>query len=217
MITRRRRLLDQALFGVIPLMKGNVLDIGGKKTDKRGLFRPPLDRVKSWRYLNSDADANPDYCCSAELIPLKDNSIDTVIVTEVMQYLPDPGRVLKEINRILSAGGTLLLSTPFLVPVHGDYWADRHRFTALELKEMLMNADFDKIEIEPMGSIGAVINDIIHVCTGYAREGRKTILFSLLRLALRAFGPLFRFLDILTSAQKKHITTGYFITAKKKC
>ena len=66
-------------------MKGRVLDVGGKKIDRRGTFIPPFDQVNSWEYLNSDEKTKPDYCCSAENIPLEDASVDTVIMTEVLE------------------------------------------------------------------------------------------------------------------------------------
>jgi SAM-dependent methyltransferase len=215
MITYRRNLLDKALENSITRIKGKVLDIGGKKTVKRGRFRPPIEKVESWQYLNPDSTTHPDYCCSAGSIPLEGNSINTVIMTEVLQYLPDPDKVLKEVFRILSTGGVFLVSTPYLVPIHADYRYDRQRFTALKLEEMFKKAEFKDIEIEPMGSLGAVMNDILHVYTGYSQNGQESVLFKILRFLLKSLRPLFICIDTLTIAQKKYITTGYFITAIK--
>ncbi len=58
MSTCRRRLLDQALENAIPLMRGRVLDIGGKKKNRRGRFRPPLQHTESWEYLNADPETH---------------------------------------------------------------------------------------------------------------------------------------------------------------
>ena len=68
-------------------MKGNVLDIGGKKIDPRGSFKPPYEKVKSWEYLNIDETTKPDYISSVESMPFENNSIDTIIMTEVFEYL----------------------------------------------------------------------------------------------------------------------------------
>jgi len=102
-----------------------VLDLGGKKVGKRGSFMPPIESVKSWEYLNSDASTKPDYCCSADVIPLESGSIDTIIMTEVLEYLPNPKAVFIEMFRVLSRSGHVLFSVPFLHPVHGDSWSDR--------------------------------------------------------------------------------------------
>lgn len=96
MPTQRRTHLDQFLESQIPQMRGYVLDIGGKKDNKRGKFRPPLQQVTSWRCVNIDASTNPDFCCSAESIPLHDESIDGFLLCEVLEHLEHPEAVLKE-------------------------------------------------------------------------------------------------------------------------
>ena len=73
-------MLDQCLEKYKLLMKGRVLDVGGNKTGRRGTFLPPLETVKSWEYLNSDEATKTDYCCSAEKIPLENESVNTVII-----------------------------------------------------------------------------------------------------------------------------------------
>ena len=68
--TNRRKLLDKFLKESKDYIRERVLDIGGKKEKKRGEFRPPVERVGNWKYLNIDNSTNPDYCCSTENIPL---------------------------------------------------------------------------------------------------------------------------------------------------
>jgi SAM-dependent methyltransferase len=208
----RRELLDQSLEKYKPLMTGRVMDIGGKKVKKRGSFTPPLKNVKSWEYLNSDDATNPDYSCNAENIPLRDGSINTVIMTEVLEYLPNPHKVFAEIHRILTDNGHVLVSTPFLNPVHGDHWADRARYTPVMLNEIIDSVGLNIKSIRPMGSVGAVLFDILRVTFGYASEKRaKPIIYRIL-LCLR---PLFKWIDINCSKQSKYINTGYFLVIVK--
>jgi SAM-dependent methyltransferase len=215
MITTRRTLLDDALNRALPFIRGRVLDIGGNRKHKRGRFRPPLDRAQSWFYLNSDPLAAPDCCCSAEDIPAAENSMDTVIMTEVIEYLKNPQQALKEVYRVLSHDGVGLFSVPFLVSVHGDYWADRQRFTALKLQEMFKDAGFRAVEIQPMGSVGSVMWDIFYVSTGYARGNKIPVLSTISRIILFLLKPFVLSVDSLMKAQKEFITTGYFIIARK--
>lgn len=44
-------------------------------------------------------------------LPLPDNTIDTIILGEILEHLYNPFRVLKECKRILKADGILLIST----------------------------------------------------------------------------------------------------------
>lgn len=215
MITYRRFLLDQLMEKSISSMSGAVLDVGGQKASKRGNFRPPLERVDSWIYLNSDPESQPDLCCSAQKIPLEDRSMDTVVCCEVMEYLEDPKQVMSEIFRVLKPTGTALISTPFLNPIHGDYWADRQRWTRLGLQELCQQSGFKNIEIQEMGSLGAVLWDLFHVSLGYSCQNSHSTLNRILRKLLQLTSPFFKYLDQCCSTQKKYINTGYFIELHK--
>ncbi len=50
----------------------------------------------------------------------KDDAFDCIILGEVIEHVPDPDFLLKEIRRILKKGGFLIISTPNLVS-----WANR--------------------------------------------------------------------------------------------
>jgi ubiquinone/menaquinone biosynthesis C-methylase UbiE len=193
-------------------MKKRVLDIGGRKIGKRGSFRPPIDDVTSWEYINIDPSTDPDYCCDAKEIPIPDESIDTVIMTELLEYLSEPRKVLLEISRLLKKGGHVLISTPLMNPVHGDYWADRARYTPVMLSEMSSETGFEIKKIEPMGSVGAVVYDTLRVATGYADESGELRRFSSLLLKSRR---IFRWIEKKTGQQKKYINTGYFVVLAK--
>ena len=58
MITKHRFYIDKFLNSQKKYMQGEVLDIGGKKDNKRGNFAPPYNLVKSWKFLNNDKSTN---------------------------------------------------------------------------------------------------------------------------------------------------------------
>lgn len=51
-------------------------------------------------------------------IPLPDESVDLIIMTEVLEHLKNPLNALKEAYRILKDNGLLLLTTPMTWPIH---------------------------------------------------------------------------------------------------
>ncbi|MEW6067949.1 MAG: class I SAM-dependent methyltransferase [Nitrospirota bacterium] len=192
-------------------MKGHVIDIGGNKEKKRGGFKPPLSQVKSWGYLNIDNSTNPDICCSAENIPVEDASYDTAILCEVLEHLEHPEQVLKETFRILKNGGILIMSTPFLFPVHAAPY-DFQRWTDTKIRLVLESIGFSDIKIMPIGGIGAVIHDILRVSF---RKIRVKYLKSSCFLGLRLTTPFFSLLDRVLKPSEKKITTGYFVISTK--
>lgn len=215
MITCRRKLLDRFLENAVPLMSGKVLDIGGKRNNSRGAFRPPLQQVENWQYLNSDPRTQPDYCCDAAQIPLKDQSFDTVVMTEVLEYLENPETALAEIYRLLSQNGVCIISVPFLHPVHGDYQFDRQRWTSVKLGEVCCKVGFEGVSIEPMGSVWAVLHDVLHVSLGYSHPRANQMHIKILRKLLHWSTPLWEWLDAKTPVLKKYVNTGYFVVLKK--
>lgn len=210
-ISFRRRKLDQLLFKHQPLMHGNVIDIGGKKENKRGDFRPPISHVKSWKYVNIDKSTNPDFTCSAESIPVNDACFDTALLCEVLEHLENPEKVLKEAFRILKTGGMLIISTPFLFHIHSDPH-DFQRWTERKISIVLESIGFSDIKIAPMGGTGSVIHDLFFASFS---KVQKKYFKSVGHLALRAGKPFFCLLDSIFRSARQGITSGYFIIAKK--
>lgn len=215
MITFRREHLDCALEKYQHLMRGRVLDVGGVKGKRRGRFVPPQEGVVSWEFLNPDAATNPDYCCPAEKIPLDTASVDTVVMTEVLEYLGDPDAAFAEIFRVLAVDGVALVSVPLLHAVHGDWQGDRQRFTEVKFREMAATAGFKGITIETMGGLGSVVFDLIHAAGGYANQKNKSFGIWFVSKVSRVSAPLFRWLDSMTRHEEQYITTGYFAVLRK--
>ena len=49
-------------------------------------------------------------------IPVKDNSFEAVLCTEVLEHVPDPNRALQELVRVTSVGGGIDTYGTFLQP-----------------------------------------------------------------------------------------------------
>ncbi|MFM0265550.1 class I SAM-dependent methyltransferase [Paraburkholderia sediminicola] len=60
----------------------------------------------------SKLDDTPKYADLNEQLPIESESVDFVILQEVMEHLPDQLFALQEISRILKPGGELFLTTP---------------------------------------------------------------------------------------------------------
>lgn len=210
MRTCRRQLLDEFLNEVKPHLVGVVLDIGGKKSDKRGLFRPPLNQVDSWLYLNIDSTTSPNIVASADQIPLPDECIDTFVLCEVLEHLAEPEKCLSEASRILKPGGEGIITIPFLYPIHADPW-DFQRWTDVRIKRELTRVGLELVELRIMGGMFAVLIDILHIQLNelpkYAKLRRRAGI-----LVLKIAKYVFR---SMVSNPNPRITTGYGLIARK--
>jgi SAM-dependent methyltransferase len=213
MITFRRFYLDKVLSEVN--FKGSILDIGGKKDNKRGTFRPPLSQVKSWEYLNTDALTNPDYCCSAEDIPIDNEQFDIVLMAEVLEHLENPSKVLQESHRITKFSGKIIATMPFLYPIHADPY-DYQRWTPEKIRLEFEKVGFTIENITPMGSLFAVIYDLLYVSLGVASKNRSALKNRVInKFLMPILAKLFMWLDKYYAYKGKRITTGYFVEAVK--
>lgn len=80
--------------------------------------------------------ARPDFYADAARLPLSDDRLDAVIILEVVEHLRCPREALSEAARVLKPGGRLLLSMPFLYPIH-DAPHDYQRYTRHGLEREL--------------------------------------------------------------------------------
>jgi SAM-dependent methyltransferase len=143
--------------------QGTVLDVGcGVKPYRRILLSPPS---RATQYLGLDLAElryrnDPDMLWDGHTIPLPDAAVESAISTEVLEHCPDPGRYLSEVNRVLKPGGLLLLSVPFLWPLH-DVPHDEFRYTPFSLRRLFDQAGFTRIEIRALGGWDAALAQMI--------------------------------------------------------
>jgi SAM-dependent methyltransferase len=109
---------------------GRVLDIGCadrwiEQHLPQGSEYIGLDYLATGKHMYG---SRPDLFADASSVPLTDDSVDTVVILEVMEHLHRPREALQEIARVLRPQGRLLLTMPFLYPVH-DAPHDYQRLT----------------------------------------------------------------------------------------
>lgn len=156
-VSVRRHFVDNFFFSHAGEFTGEkaILDIGGKKKSKRGLF--DIGKfAQNVKYVNIDKTTEPDILSDAASLPLPDASFNIVILGETLEHVPEPLLVLKEAWRILQPGGTIYASVPFIYPIHADPF-DFGRYTDYYWKEISRKAGFNDILIERHGGMFAVL------------------------------------------------------------
>lgn len=115
--------LDLIADMVVSFAPARVLDLGCGRgqlikmlvarhgAEYTGLDAAPAVKTAGWAYVCGDLTAE---------LPFADGVFDLVVAGEVIEHVPHPDDLLRQIRRVLSPGGHLVISTPNLV-----CWANR--------------------------------------------------------------------------------------------
>ena len=221
MPTFRRSLLDKFLGQAEMNMSPPVIEVGGVRGSRRGAWAPRIDKPPQWCVLNPDPQAKPDFLLNGEVTPFKNEAFNSVLCAEVLEVVAHPEWMVEEMSRLLSAGGTLVLTVPFLNQIH-PHPDDYQRWTDKKIADVLQSNQLEIVSLDPMGSIFAVIYDLI--LAGITRslelarlEGKK-VTIALLRIArrfVRSSFWLWALADRMAYGIAPWITTGWAVVAVK--
>jgi len=141
-----------------------VLEIGSKHEDHQWWrdLRGQLGVADElWTGLDMEPGPNVDVVCDITKPPWPGElfgAFGTVICSEVLEHVKDPGMALEALLNFVAPGGTLIVTVPFGFPVHNfpaDYW----RFTPDGLRLLLSNVGFKSITTEEMNFMTTLLCD----------------------------------------------------------
>ena len=213
-VTYRRFWLDACLRAFSDEMRGVVIDLGGKRENKRGAFKPPEQQTQAWWYINLDWDTFPNIFADVTRTPMQTQSVDCILCTEVLEHLPNPQACVDEMHRLLRKDGLLLASVPFFYPVHADPY-DFQRFTEDGLRHLFR--EFKLVEVFRMGGYTGVLGLMLEL--GIQNMDGSSFVNKLLRWLMKWLSRWLCWYDMAvfdTSASSwDKFTTGYFVKASR--
>jgi len=154
--------------------KGLLLDLGGGRSPYRELFRN-----KNIIYFCADLRLIPEADIVIDLnrkFPFKDKIADFVVLTQVLEHLPDSLFTLSEIYRILTPGGKFFITVPLFFRMH-DIPNDFFRFTFYGLETLLKKSGFEKFNIWGHGDEFSILAESLNFAISSVHFPRKALLF----------------------------------------
>ena len=192
-----------------------VLEIGGGRLSTNHSYEDLFPHRHTY---DIAPERLPDTVGDAHSLSFEDNSFEFILCTEVLEHLHTPQQAIAEMKRVLQPGGTLVLTTRFVFPIH-DAPHDYFRYTKYGLQYLFQ--DWEMIELIPetqtMSAIGALMQRVGFQTNMRGGKLSKAMLYGLAwtfdhlnGLLLKEYG------DIKKEAiEKDIITTGYYMAVKK--
>jgi SAM-dependent methyltransferase len=163
------RNLREAIGGLARSARGVLLDVGCSERPYGALFAPYVTRYVGLDYPPALLDKQPelweildrakrsvDIFGDGRRLPFADASFDTVLSTEVLEHVMVPGAVVREMARVLRPDGRLLITVPFLQPLH-ELPSDYYRYTPASLRKLVEESGLVAERIEPRGNYAAAL------------------------------------------------------------
>ncbi len=116
-----------------------VLDAGAGNAPYRKHFEHVTYETADFGEVDKEY-ADLDYTCRLDELPMADETYDLVLCSQVLEHIPEPVAVLKEIRRVLKPGGQAWVSAPLFFEEHEQPY-DFYRYTQFAWRQMAAEAD----------------------------------------------------------------------------
>lgn len=142
--------------------RGKLLDLGCGKVPLFSVYKEYItenicvdceNTLHSNEYVDFECDLTKD-------LPFDDNEFDTLILSDVLEHIPKPEKLWKEMYRILSKNGMLILNVPFYYWIH-ERPHDYYRYTEFALKRFVDESGLSLVKLESIGGSPEVLADLL--------------------------------------------------------
>jgi SAM-dependent methyltransferase len=194
--------------------RGRLVDLGCGKVPFYAAYRDYADEVICVDWANSaNKSEHLDYECDlSQTLPFHNSEFDTILLSDVLEHIPEPEGLWQEMNRILSTDGVVLLNVPFFFRLHEEPY-DYYRYTEHALRRFAEKHGFEVLILQSVGGSPEVFTDLLGKHVRFVPAiGPKLV--DLVHTATHAF--LATSLGKKVSQSTSHtFPLGYFMVARK--
>lgn len=142
-------------------VRGRLLDLGCGKIPLFEVYRNFVTENVCADWGNSlHKNAHLDVECDlTQRLPFADGEFDTIILSDVLEHIPEPGQLWREMSRVLSADGRILMNVPFFYWLH-EQPHDYYRYTEYALERFADSAGMRITHLTAIGGAPEILADI---------------------------------------------------------
>lgn len=192
-------------------LHGIVLDAGCGHAPYMDLVKKYSTELISLDY----AITHPDQqvCADVRQLPFKDDSVESLLSTQVFEHVANPFEAIQEAGRVLRSDGILLLSVPHLSRIH-ELPNDYFRFTENGLRYLAQVGGFEVIEVVPTGGLLTFLSHQVSLAFLISLWPLRFLRPAMLMINKYLFAKPANFLDCLIKTELL-FPQGYVMVAKK--
>jgi SAM-dependent methyltransferase len=184
------RVMEEVLtYAASRYARGRLVDVGCGSKPWEGLFADFVDEHVGVDHVPSERNPQAvDVIAGAYEIPLPDRHADTLLLTSVLEHLEEPERGLAEAFRLLRPGGHVILTAPFIWPIH-EAPRDFFRYSPYGLRHLLEEAGFEVLEVQPLAGAWTTFSlELSYALRPYRKGIARPLVDGVTRLAQWAAG-----------------------------
>jgi SAM-dependent methyltransferase len=146
-----RKILRDAVREFGSRLDGRLLDVGCGSQQYRKFLNCTEYFGIEWSVAK-----RPPVVANVTQIPFRDCAFDSALCTEVLEHLPEPGRCLSEIHRVVKPGGSVFFTVPMTMYTHSEPY-DFYRYTEYGLRYLLEKHGFEIVVSRRLGGLVSVM------------------------------------------------------------
>lgn len=151
-------------------------------------------------------------CDLSQPLPFADGEFDTIVLSDVLEHIPTPEALWREMARLLAGGGKLIMNVPFFYWLHEEPH-DFYRYTEFALRRFVDGAGLELVSLDATGGTPEVLADI------FAKNVvRVPLLGKALAVIVQATTEWFvrtRLGARVSQSTRRRFPFGYFLVAVK--
>ena len=217
--TGSRRLVADIVAGYygahIPqYARGRLMDLGCGKVPLYEAYRSYVSQTvcidwENTAHKNEYLDAT---CDLTQRLPYGEHEFDTIILSDVLEHIPQPENLWREMSRVLNPGGSVLLNVPFYYWLHETPY-DFYRYTEFALRRFAHSSHFKVLVLDAIGGAPEILADLL------AKQAQVIpVIGQSLAIAVQSATTIFLktgFGRKLSEKTRKTFPLGYFMVAEK--
>ena len=195
-------------------VRGRLLDLGCGKVPLYLAYKHLVSESICVDWHNTlHKNEHLDYECDlTTALPFADATFDTIILSDVLEHIPQPELLWKEIARLLTPKGRLVMNVPFYYWLHEEPH-DYYRYTEYGLRRFVEISGLELVDLQTTGGAPEIVADIFS--KSVLRMPLIGITIAMLSQWVAHALVTTKWGDKLSKSTGRRFPFGYFLVAEK--